>query len=103
MGARLGAVAGGLAFFIVSVATSVGVLVFHTGNQFRETMVRSIDQAAARNPNPQTQQMLEYLRTPDGLAMMLGLGLLFTLVFYLLVSMVGGIAAAGFGGKRRSS
>lgn len=103
MGARLGAVAGGLAFFIVSVATSVGVLVFHTGNQFRETMMRSIDQAAARNPNPQTQQMLEYLRTPDGLAMMLGLGLLFTLLFYLLVSMVGGIAAAGFGGKRRSS
>jgi hypothetical protein len=101
MGARLGAVAGGLGFFLVSVGMSAGILLFHTGNQIRDTMIKSMEQAAARNPGPQTQQMLEYLRSPDGFALMLGFGLVLTLVFYLLISMIGGIIAAGMANRRQ--
>ncbi len=101
MGARLGAVAGGLGFFFVSVGISLGILVFHTGNQFRDAIINSIQQAAARNPNPEAQQMLDYLRSPDGFALMLGLGLLMTLVFYLIISTLGGMLAANMGKSRR--
>ena len=101
MGARLGAVAGGLGFFIVSIVTSVKVLLFDTGNQLRDAMMKSIEQAAARNPGPEAQQMLDWLRSPNGFALMLGLGLLVTLVFYLVLSMAGGMLAAGMANRRR--
>ena len=100
MGARLGAVAGGLAFFIVSVFASTGVLFFHTGNQFRDAIMQSLQQVAARNPSPEAQQMVDYLRSPDGFALFLGFALVITLVFHLVLSTIGGIIATAVANRR---
>jgi hypothetical protein len=101
MGARLGAVTGGLAFFFISVGTTVGVLLFQTGDKIRDAVMKSMEQAAARNPTPETQAMLDSLRSPQGFAIILAAGLIATLIFYLLLSMFGGMLAAGIGRKRR--
>jgi hypothetical protein len=101
MGARLGAVTGGLAFFFISVGTTIGVLLFQTGDKIRDAVMKSMEQAAARNPTPETQAMLDSLRSPQGFAIILAVGLIVTLIFYLLLSMFGGMLAAGIGRKKR--
>lgn len=102
MGARLGAVTGGLAFFFISVGTTLGVLLFHTGDKIREAVMKSIEQAAARNPGPETQAVVDSLRSPQAFAAMLAAGLVLTLIFYLLLSILGGVIGAGVGRRRPS-
>lgn len=94
MGARLGAVSGTLGFGMFAIFSAVGTLVFHTGGQLRTTMLEAIEQSAARNSDPQAQQVIEYLKTPPGLALMMGLGLAFILVAFLILSSLGGAIGA---------
>jgi ABC-type methionine transport system permease subunit len=93
-------VAGGLAFFFISIGTTVGVLLFHTGDKIRDAVMKSIEQAAARNPGPETQAVVDSLRSPEGFATMLAAGLLLTLIFYLVLSILGGVIGAGVGRRR---
>lgn len=100
MGARLGAVTGGLAFFFISVGISMGVLLFHTGDKIRDAVMKSIEQAAARNPGPEAQAMVDSLRSPEAFAAMLAAGLLLTLIFYLVLSILGGVIGASVSRRR---
>lgn len=101
MGARLGAVTGGLAFFFISIGTTVGVLLFHTGDKIRDAVMKSIEQAAARNPGPETQAVVDSLHSPQAFAAMLAAGLVLTLIFYLVLSVFGGVIGASVGKTRR--
>lgn len=103
MGARLGAVTGALGFGIFAVFTAVEVLVFHSGGELRAALLQAIQQSAARSSEPQAQQLLEYLKSPPGLALMMGLGLFFMLVVFLIISSLGGAAAAALLRRRGRS
>ena len=95
MGARIGLLTGALGFGIFAVFTAMEVLVFHSGGELRAALLQAIQQSAARSSDPQAQQLLEYLKTPPGLALMMGLGLfLMLLVFLILSSIAGAITAA---------
>lgn len=95
MGARIGLLTGALGFGIFAVFTAMEVLVFHSGGELRAALLQAIQQSAARSSEPQAQQLLEYLKTPPGLALMMGLGLfLMLLVFLILSSIAGAITAA---------
>ena len=94
MGARLGAASGALGFGIFAIISSVKMLLFGSGGQEREQMLAYIQQSTARNSDPQVQQMLEYLKTPQGLALMMGLSLIVILVAFLAFSSAGGALAA---------
>lgn len=94
MGARLGAATGGLGFSLFAVFTAIEVLVFHSGGELRAALLQAIEQSAARSAEPQAQQLLEYLKTPPGLALMMGLGLFLMLIVFLIVSSIGGALAA---------
>ncbi|MFZ0803414.1 MAG: hypothetical protein WBQ09_12335 [Terriglobales bacterium] len=94
MGARLGAVSGALGFGIFAVFSAVGTLVFHSGGQLRAALLEAVEQSAARSSDPQAQQVIEYLKTPPGLALMMGLGLGFVLVAFLILSSLGGAVGA---------
>jgi hypothetical protein len=94
MGGRIGAVAGVLGFGVFAVFTAIEVLVFHSGGELRAALLEAIKQSAARSSEPQAQQMLEYLKTPPGLALMMGLGLFFMLVVFLILSSAGGALTA---------
>jgi hypothetical protein len=94
MGARLGAVSGTLGFVIFAIFSAVGTLVFHTGGQLRAAMLEAIEQSAARSSDPQAQQIIEYLKTPPGLALMMGLSLAVVLVAFLILSSLGGAVGA---------
>ena len=95
MGARLGLLTGALGFGIFAVLTAIEVLVFHSGGDLRAALLQAIQQSAARSSEPQAQQLLEYLKSPPGLALMMGLGLFLMLIVFLVVSsLAGSIAAA---------
>lgn len=100
MGARLGAISGGFAWLFLTVITSVGVLAFRTGDQIRQLIYDSMQQAAARNPTPQAQELLQYVRSQEGFAVILALALFMTLVFFVALSSLGGILGSTLFNKK---
>jgi hypothetical protein len=94
MGARLGALSGTLGFGIFAVFTAIELLVFHSGGELRAAMLEAIQQSAARSADPQAQQLLEYLKSPAGLTLMMGVGLAVMLVIFLIFSSLGGALGA---------
>jgi hypothetical protein len=100
MGARLGAISGGFAWLFLTVITSIGVLAFRTGDQIRQLIYDSMQQAAARNPSPQAQELLQYVRSQEGFAMILALVLIMILVFFVVLSSLGGMLGSTLFNKR---
>lgn len=94
IGARLGAISGMLGFGIFAIFTSVEVLVFHSGGQLREALLEAVQQSASRTSDPQAQQVLDYLKSPPGLALVMVLGLAVMFVVFLIFSSLGGALAA---------
>lgn len=94
MGARLGAVTGTLGFGIFAIFSAVETLVFHAGGQLRETMLEAIQQSAARSADPEVQKAFEYLKTPPGLALIMGFGMGLLLIFFLILCSLGGAVGA---------
>ena len=95
MGAKLGAVSGAVAFAILTVFLAIWAAVRHNGAEIRQTMMEAVEQSAAKSSNPQqAQQALEFLKTPAGFSVMMILGLIVTLVAFLIFSAVGGALGA---------
>jgi hypothetical protein len=94
MGARLGAVSGTLGFGIFAIFSALGTLLFHSGGELRASLLEAVEQSAARSSDPQAQQVIEYLKTPPGLALMMGLALAVVLVAFLILSSLGGAVGA---------
>jgi hypothetical protein len=94
MGARLGALSGTLGFAIFAIFTAMEVLVFHSGGELRSALLQAIQQSAARSSDPQAQQIVEYLKSPPGLALVMGLGLVVMFVVFLAFSTLGGALGA---------
>jgi hypothetical protein len=100
-GAQLGAVCGILFFGISAIFETIAAVLFHTGGQIRQKMLEALQQAAARSNDPQVQAAFESLKTPEGMALMLVLGLV---VLFLLAIAAGGLAGAltgAFLGRRK--
>jgi hypothetical protein len=94
LGARLGAVSGVLGFGIFAVFTAVEVVVFHSGGELRAALIEAVQQSASRTSDPQTQQILDYLKSPPGLALVMGIGLVVMFALFMIFSSLGGALAA---------
>lgn len=94
MGAKLGIATGGIGFAIVALFTAIQLLIFHSGSELRDAMLQAVEQAASRNPDPQAQQLLTYLKTPEGLGIVMALSLSVMLVGFLIFSSAGGALGA---------
>jgi hypothetical protein len=90
IGARLGAVSGALGFVFFGLLTAL----FRAGGEFRSALGQAVEQAAARNSDPQAQQVFQYLKTPQGLDLVLIMGLIMMLIVFLMVSSLGGAIGA---------
>jgi hypothetical protein len=94
MGAKLGAVSGAIGFALFGVLTAIETAVLHNGGELRAQLLKAVEQAAARNPDPQAQQMLQYIKSPEGLALMMVLALAVMFVIFLIFSSLGGAVGA---------
>ena len=90
-GAKLG-MAMGIISFIVFAGLSVLAL---ASAEVRQELVRSVNLMASRNPDPQAQQILQNLmNNPQSLALMIGFGLVFTMIIFLVFTAISGAVAA---------
>jgi len=94
MGARLGVVSGALGFVMFVILTALEMSVFRSSAELRAVLLDAVQQSAARSADPQAQQVLEYLKTPQGMALVIGLGLLVVLAIFLSLSSLGGALGA---------
>ena len=96
MGARLGMVSGILGGGIFAALLSVGTTLFHAWDNVRAKLIEVVEQTAARNPDPQTQQALEFFKSPDGIVLLLTTALIGALMAFVIFSGLGGALGAAF-------
>ena len=94
MGARLGMVAGILGGGIFAALLSVGTMLFHAWNGVRGKLIEVVEQAAARNPDPEARQALEFFKSPDGIVLLLTTAVIGTLIAFVIFSGLGGALGA---------
>ena len=100
LGARIGAVTGLAAFGIYAIMMAV-VLVFQR-KLFLEEIKKAMTAAAAQNPNPQAQQLVEKLMSPEGIAVLVTVSAVFLFFIFLVLCSVGG-AIGGSMAKGKSA
>jgi len=101
-GFRIGALAGFFGFLCIAFMSTVAFLSTagraEMGNRMHQAMEQALQQASAGNVDPQTQQqmqnMIATLSTPEGLATVLGIGMLLVLVCFVLLAGGGGALSA---------
>ena len=105
-GAKLGAVAGllGFAFFAVvnSITVAIKIFMLHQGPQLRSVLMATLEQAASRNPDPRVQPMMQWIRTPEGLAFLIITGMVLLFAAFLVLGSLGGLVGASLNRKRTS-
>jgi hypothetical protein len=89
-GARLGAVSGLLCFGMSAVLEALAVAIFHKGAVLRDKMLEAIQQAASRTTDPQAVAMLDYLKSPAGMSLMIVFVLIFAFIAFVVLSSLGG-------------
>ena len=93
-GFRLGAMSGLFVFGLLMVLIAIGTLARHTEADTHAQVIQIIQQAQARNPDPQARQAFEYFMTPQGMAIMMVTGFVFMGILFVLLSGVGGAISA---------
>jgi len=97
-GARMGAVMGALSFGFFLPCFLATITVWRT--QYRELMIAQINEIAARNPDPQAQQMIQGFATPHGLIAFIAIGLGMIFLVFLVIGMGSGALAIALGRAR---
>lgn len=88
IGARIGAVTGLFAYALYALIMAV-VMVFQR-NRLLEEVRNAMRQAAAQNPNPQAQQVVEKMMTPEGIAILVTISAIFLFFIFLVLCSIGG-------------
>lgn len=102
MGARLGAMAGLMGFVIFGLLSLVQILSLRGSGQLRAALEQALKTSAERSGNPEAQQMLQQFLTPEGMRLLIALGILLMLVLFVAASSLGGAIAATALSKRES-
>ena len=88
--AKLGLLTGGTGFAFFALLLAAQITFFHKGPELRAALVHAVEQAASHNADPQAQAVANWLKSPDGLSLMIILSLFFTLIVFLILGAVGG-------------
>lgn len=102
-GARLGALSGLLWFAISSILQALIVLVLHKGPEIRQYLLTAINQAASRTSDPQTLAMLERFKTPDGVELLMIVGLIAAFFASIVLGALGGALGGAVLGNRKKA
>jgi hypothetical protein len=96
VGARIGAVAGVIAFGIFAVMMSLQLLLTRGSGSMRTMLLEAIEKSGAANPDPRSQELLQKLTTPEGLAIMVTFAMLLLFFALLGFSAIGGALGSSF-------
>jgi len=93
MGARLGALTGGLGFCVLA-ATLAMWTAFRSSKAIHDALLNYIQQYAAHSSDPHMPQVLELFNTPEGFTFIMIFTLMMTLAAFLIFSSLGGALGA---------
>jgi|SRR5271170_4175146 hypothetical protein len=99
-GARLGALSGLFWFAMTSILQALAVLVLHKGPELRHELIARIEQAATQTSDPQTLAMLDRIKSPGGLELLMICGLIFAFVASVVLGGIGGALGGAIFGRR---
>ncbi len=94
IGFRVGAISGLFVFGLLMIVIAAGTLAFHSEADTHAQVIKTIQQAQVRNPDPQARPVFEYFMTPQGMALMMVVGFVFMGVLFVVLSGVGGTISA---------
>ena len=89
--ARLGAMAGAIAFAATSLLTVLAIVLLNSQQQFHDLMMKAVEQGVANRSDPEVQAFLQWLHTPQGFGIVLAFGMAGALLLSMLFSAVGGV------------
>lgn len=92
--ARLGAVAGAIAFASTAFLTVLAVVIFNSKQQFYDLMMKALEQSVANQSDPEMQSFLQWIHTARGFEIVLALGMVGAILLSMLLSAVGGAIGA---------
>jgi len=105
MGMKVGALAGVFGFVANAIVTTVSFVVLRNSGNLRSAMEEQMRKQMAGNSDPKVQEMmqnmLDWMNTPQGAAIMIVLVLLALGVVFVLLAAAGGALGASMSGKRR--
>ena len=96
VGARIGAVAGVIAFGIFAVMTSLQLLLTRGSGTMRTLLLEAIEKSQGANPDPRSQELLQKMTTPEGLAIMVTFAMVLLFFAFLGFSALGGALGSMF-------
>ncbi len=102
-GARLGALCGLLCFGMTSIFEALAVAILHKGAHVRQLILDSIQQTAAKYPDPQLQPGFDFMRSPDGMVVTMVFVIVFGFLLFLLLGTAGGALGGLTLGRRNRS
>lgn len=88
---RLGAWAGAISFAASSLLTVLAIALLHLQQQFRDAMMKAVEQRAANPADPDVQAALQWLHTSQGFSVALAFGMFAALILSVLFSGIGGV------------
>lgn len=105
MGMKLGALAGVFAFVIHAVISTLSLVVFRSGSEFRGALQEQMDKQVANTSDPKAQemmrQMFDWINTPQGMAtFMVGMLIILAIMFVVFTGAGGALGASMFGKRR---
>ena len=88
-GAQIGAASGGFGFLFFAVLTVATVI--YQGDEMRTPMADAFDQVTKRGADHEVaRRILEFLKTPEGLASFVAFGLFVVLLIFVIGASIGG-------------
>lgn len=93
-GFRIGAFTGLFVFGLSMIVIAISTLAVHGESDTHAQVMQIVQQAQARNPDPQARQAFEYFMTPQGMAVMMIIGFIFMAVLFIVLSGLGGAISA---------
>jgi hypothetical protein len=94
-GAAMGALMSILSFSVFLFFSLAAI--YFKPTEYRDFVLARIHEAAARNPDPQTQQTLQWLATPDGLVVSTVIAMGMILIVFLVIGTGCGALAVALG------
>jgi hypothetical protein len=105
MGMKIGALTGLFGWLLNAVVTALSFVIGRTSGNMRELMEEQMKKQVAASPDPKVQQamqqIVDWISTPQGMATMIVLILIFMGVVFLLITAAGGALGASMTGRRR--
>ena len=89
--ARLGAVAGAIAFAATALLIVLAVVLLNSQQQFHDFMMKLLEQSVANHPDAEVQPFLQWIHTSQGFEIVLALFMVALLIVSMALSALGGV------------